>query len=364
MPGLRALRTIVRAVRQHHRQARAATGKGITRQALEIAYAKLRGFSSADYYILPLYRGDRWDYLGQPSYSRLNAHLNPAHAGAVGFNKWVSWHFFIGAGLPAPAVHGFYHPRRGVDRDGQPLRTRDQLIGLLARRGAGLVLKPVDGGQGRNLLVLAECNADGAVRSDGTRMDHDALFDFLAREDEGWLIQYRVEQHPDLARVHPSSLNTLRIMTLVLDDGTITTTIGRLRMGRGGGAHDNSSAGGLTCQIDLATGHCGAAMLAYGDERFATHPDTGAAIEGLAIPHWQAAHELVERAHALLPFPRDLGWDVGVTPDGPVLIETNSYWASHTSQKPDNNLAKLAYGPMLSKVRRAGPITEHPSPSA
>lgn len=354
MPGLATVRKIMRVARHHREAARAATGKGFVRQFVELLHARTRGFTPDDYYILPLYRGEKWHMMGQQHYSRLNAHLNPQYSGVVPFNKWVSAHFFAAANLAAPAIHGFFHPQRGVDRAGGALKTADALDALLRRCGHNIVIKPIDGGHGRNVVVFSACDVDAGTltKSNGQTMALDALHALLASEDEGWLIQDRVEQHPALARLHPSSLNTLRVITLALDDGTVTTTLAYLRMGRGGEAKDNATSGGIAAWVDVATGRCEAAVESHSEDRFATHPDTGEAIDGATVPLWPEVRALAERAHALLPFPRDLGWDIGVTPDGPVLIEVNSYWPSHVFQKPDHSLHDLPYGALLAELDR------------
>lgn len=59
------------------------------------------------------------------------------------------------------------------------------------------------------------------------------------------------------------------------------------------------------------------------------HPDTGADLTAVTVPFWSEVLELVMRAHGEVPefarFPF-LGWDVAITHEGPVLIETNAGW--------------------------------------
>ena len=55
----------------------------------------------------------------------------------------------------------------------------------------------------------------------------------------------------------------------------------------------------------------------------ATHPDTGARIEGVAVPDWQAVRRMALRCMRAFPDLSYAGWDVAVTQDGPVLIEVN-----------------------------------------
>lgn len=63
------------------------------------------------------------------------------------------------------------------------------------------------------------------------------------------------------------------------------------------------------------------------------HPDSDLALQGHQLPHWPDAIALVTRAHRTA-FPRfvSLGWDVALTPDGPVLIEANAGWGAEIMQ--------------------------------
>jgi hypothetical protein len=83
-------------------------------------------------------------------------------------------------------------------------------------------------------------------------------------------------------------------------------------------------AGGLIAAVDLPLGVLGVACKGYGGGDHAVHPVTGAAIAGRMLPDWPAAKGLVRRAHveAFADYAL-IGWDVALTPDGPVLIEGN-----------------------------------------
>ena len=56
------------------------------------------------------------------------------------------------------------------------------------------------------------------------------------------------------------------------------------------------------------------------------HPDTGAPLIGFEVPYWHQACELAERAAVCFGNTRAIGWDVGITPKGPVLLEGNGNW--------------------------------------
>ena len=53
------------------------------------------------------------------------------------------------------------------------------------------------------------------------------------------------------------------------------------------------------------------------------HPDTGAVIAGHTLPLWEEAVAVTLRAHDAEPVSPAIGWDVALTPEGPVLLEAN-----------------------------------------
>ena len=53
------------------------------------------------------------------------------------------------------------------------------------------------------------------------------------------------------------------------------------------------------------------------------HPDTGAAIEGRAVPLWGEAKALAIAAHREFNDRIAIGWDVAILDDGPILVEGN-----------------------------------------
>jgi hypothetical protein len=84
----------------------------------------------------------------------------------------------------------------------------------------------------------------------------------------------------------------------------------------------------FAASIDLETGALGRMT---GDkpeclsEWFDRHPITGAAVTGRVVPCWPEIAALGVKAHRIVPERVMIGWDVAVTPDGPVLLEGNSF---------------------------------------
>ena len=76
------------------------------------------------------------------------------------------------------------------------------------------------------------------------------------------------------------------------------------------------------------------------------HPVTGAELIGVRMPLWDEVHTLAERASAAFLPLRTIGWDIAVTPAGPLLIEGNARW--------DPPPVDATSGAILRRMREAG----------
>jgi Sugar-transfer associated ATP-grasp len=72
------------------------------------------------------------------------------------------------------------------------------------------------------------------------------------------------------------------------------------------------------------------------------HPVTGVEIVGRQVPCWAEIVALAERAHRISSDRILVGWDIAVTPEGPVLLEGNSYPDVHYPQR----IFRKPYGEM------------------
>ena len=162
-----------------------------------------------------------------------------------------------------------------------------------------------------------------------------------------YLLQERLAQHPALEALHPSSVNTIRLVT-VYRDGQVKPFVAALRVGTGGATVDNWSAGGLVVGLNLDTGRlygrgifkpgCG------GDVRYGgfvdRHPDSDVLLDGYQLPDIPEAVALACRLHLDLGGPRTVGWDLAITPDGPSVVEGNSHWSGAMYMAIDGGFKK------------------------
>ena len=251
-----------------------------------------------------------------------------------------------------PQLIGLWHPTYGRAANGKPLRTLGELRTLLGGQtetGAPLelILKPRAGRLGKNVIsvTLHRDQNDFIVSQKGSAPL--TFQDFMAgltpddhshfgSQDQGWLLQERVKQHPKIAALNPSSLNTVRITTYLSrwkgepnGTGDVMTDFGFLRVGRAGSATDGwSEGGGLAINVDIADGRLGTGIFSTGpasrtEER---HPDSLLHFRGQRLPFWDDAKQLCEQTAMLFPDVRSIGWDVAITETGPLIVEGNAKW--------------------------------------
>ena len=156
------------------------------------------------------------------------------------------------------------------------------------------------------------------------------------------LIQRQIRQHPKMAAVNPSSVNTLRIYSVLGLDGTVTNYSTVMRIGIGETKVDNYSSGGLSVGVK-ADGR----LRKYGynktGDRVEKHPTSGLVFEDYEIPSYDQAVALVEKAHRMVPHFRSVSWDIAITKDGtPILVEGNLC-------RGGIDLLQLSNGPLFGK---------------
>lgn len=132
-----------------------------------------------------------------------------------------------------------------------------------------------------------------------------------------------VIQHPELQRLCPSSVNTIRIVSARVN-GNVHVIGAALRMSDGKHIVDNYSQGGLAAAIDLKTGRIIGGGINYSNKGFEAHPFSYIPFRGFQIPLWDNVLELVE--HAGMDYTLNLvGWDVAIRENDCVLIEANPH---------------------------------------
>ncbi len=136
-----------------------------------------------------------------------------------------------------------------------------------------------------------------------------------------YVIEPVIENCPELKTIHPDSLNTIKVVTLYLENGPeIQTAL--IRFGNRT-VVDNVHSGGMGAGVNVETGCIETDAVDKHFCRYAVHPVTNMPIKGVIIPEWDAVKNLALHAASVTPELRYASWDVAVTPDGPIMIEGN-----------------------------------------
>jgi len=251
----------------------------------------------------------------------------------------------LAMGFRQPETIAYIHERRILADPFSELARYLPLPDLLQRlaqsdAGHGYIIKPEDGWCGEDIILLTY--RDGAFYRRRGREEEAFDFDgYMAgleerarreqRDPSGVIVERRLQQGPFWGQLFPETANTIRLLTLwTLGDPAPFVARAVQRIGTADTVPtDNWSGGGISAPVDLATGTLGEGRMhplkgKRPEQRFASHPDTGARISGAVLPHWNEVMDAVLRAAASVPFNRMAGWDVLVDADGvPVILEAN-----------------------------------------
>lgn len=141
-----------------------------------------------------------------------------------------------------------------------------------------------------------------------------------------FLLQTRVKQHSVLNSLYSESINTIRMVTGLDSKGESHHLASILRLGARGNKVDNWAAGGIAIGItdDGSLMDEGVFEFPYNNRLYVTaHPDTGVKFQGIKLPYWNEALDMALKLHKYIYGVGTIGWDIAITPKGPIFIEGN-----------------------------------------
>jgi hypothetical protein len=263
--------------------------------------------------------------------------LNPAEYWSLFNNKLIFNRYFGAIGLPVTTVLGLFDPQFDTTHDSCLLRTEEQFAEFLLQHvSRGVVVKHVEGMRGSGVFVFTELDAGNArplVNIDGRRFDMTTLLEKMRKTvmrqsgsfSRVWFIEKRMHLHPDIARLCGPTLSCMRMQTFIESDGRAQLIASVIKIPNKVRSADNLHFGGVGIWVDPETGVLGRGRsMNEKDVNWLTSlPWNGIEFYGMRVPFWEEARDVVLRAAAGFPWCRCIGWDVAVTPTGPVLIEGN-----------------------------------------
>lgn len=181
------------------------------------------------------------------------------------------------------------------------------------KRHRSVFIKPIAGKEGEECQMV---NYE-------TDKDYYSLYQTLIISE--YLIEEVVVQHSSMVFGN-KSVNTIRVYTVYDNNASkaicFKTT---LRVGIGDSIVDNSHSGGISYEVDLETGIIDSrGWCSSNSNGILFHPGTNICMMGRSIPYWNEVLLLCETAASKIPQVRFIGWDVAISPSGPLLIEGNN----------------------------------------
>lgn len=189
--------------------------------------------------------------------------------------------------------------------------SKEQLLAFINKHKE-VIVKPADGALGFGIYKL---------RCDEKKRIEKLLFD--VQEGKNLIIEQVIVQHPDMALLNPTSVNTIRVITMLDKQGNphILNTVAML--GADKGCVSNTHSGGCLCHVDTQTGIIDCMGTNVKGEKYLKHPVTGIVLPGYQLPNWQGLCSYVYRLASVMPTARYIGWDIVILENGYDVIEGN-----------------------------------------
>lgn len=245
-------------------------------------------------------------------------------------------------GIPTPKVYCFIKDKHPLYFDStfkvDSSATGESQVMAFLDNDMDAFAKPSDGQLGNGIFSLKV--QEGNVYVDGKVTPKEKVLEKLMSAD--YLIQERITQHPKMSTLCPSTINSIRLQTVMDKDGEVHPFGAGLRIGRKGSSVDNWAKGGVFVGINMGNG----TLMESGfmKPQFGTsakeHPDTHVAFKDFEIPFYKEAEVLAIKLHKYLYRCHSVGWDIAITESGPMFIEGNGLWEISMPQTIHGGLRK------------------------
>lgn len=177
---------------------------------------------------------------------------------------------------------------------------------------------------------------------------------FCELKDRKMLLEEIIHQHIELAEFNDTSVNTLRVVSVLRPNGEVSLISADLRLGRKGKTSDNFHNQGIASLIDIESGLVYTSGIDKTNRRYLFHPDSGKQIIGYHVPCWETVKNTVKKAAKVVPEVHYVGWDIAIGKNGEIyIVEGNCCADPDVTQMPDGIGKWPLFEPLLAEARRA-----------
>lgn len=201
------------------------------------------------------------------------------------------------------------------------------------QRHPKFIAKPLDLECGKNISLI------------NTKNQNPHLVYKTLINNQQLLIEEIAVQCQELKKLHPWSINTIRIVTL-----KSKIIVAYLRMGDQKNIVDNFNHEGLLCPINIETGEINFPAVKKDGTIWERHPLTHEKILHLQIPKWQEAKLLCVEASKIVSEIGYIGFDVCIGPKFCSIIEANEFPGHDLYALPAHRNKKEGLYPVFKEV--------------
>ena len=180
----------------------------------------------------------------------------------------------------------------------------------------------------KNVIVkpLSDFGGHGVLKITSNSNNYPLLLQTLkdiVNNRSKYIIEETIENCDEISQIAPSSLNTLRFVTVIDKNNQLHIIASLLRMGNGFSVTDNYHDAGMACAIDIETGQMKGSAYGMNCISYDEHPYSKVKFDGFRIPHYFECLEAIKEIAFVEPEARYVGWDIAITPNGIELLEGN-----------------------------------------
>jgi len=328
------------------RRARELSGKSEVRQLWEMMRLVLGPghMSPWDYHSYRLWddAGLSWaektEFIGNNIVDWTTYHVSDWERGNEMRDKVEMARIFEANGIRTPRTLAVYHPEREVP-DTPVLRSAEELARFIREKiEYPFFFKPVTAhvSIGAGQASAYDRASDRLEMLEGDPMPVDefvgAVCAYCSEQDRnlespsaGYIFQEVARQHATVSEYCGPTPATFRVAVIVDDEGPHIYATPWKIPAPGVAADNFYRSGNLLADVDRETGTVRRVIRGTGFalEVFEENPYTGKRMAGWRVPMFEEVRETVLRGATLFQGAGLQGWDVGIGPEGPVVIEAN-----------------------------------------
>jgi hypothetical protein len=241
--------------------------------------------------------------------------------------------------VPVPTLVAFRRDGRWFGEGGETLDLEEFRNTLNKHIGTGLVVKPAvltSGGEG--IRMIQESNGGEWMDGEGVKVPVETLYQCYPHWD--LLIQVRLVNGGSMIPFGRDILECFRVLT-AFKAGRPEALYVVLKIASQGSYTDNGRTGGIYVAVEPSSGTLSRVGVDQEGTVYEECPRTGTRFGNVRIQEVREIISCVERAALAFSSLSIVGWDIGLTEAGPVVIEGNSSPSLAMIQKTHHGSRRL-----------------------